>query len=107
VREALVIGLELPDGGDWMPLFVVPADGVYVDEALTTRIKDAIRTHASPRHVPDAIIEAPGIPHTRTGKKLEVPVKNVLLGKDLNGVLDPGSVDAPELLDWYASIETP
>jgi len=61
------------------------------------------RTHASPRHVPDAIIAAPGIPHTRTGKKLEVPVKNLLLGKDLSGVLDLGSVDVPELLDWYAA----
>jgi acetoacetyl-CoA synthetase len=107
VREALVIGLELPDGGYWMPLFVVLADGVELDDALEARIKHAIRTHASPRHVPDVIIAAPGIPHTRTGKKLEVPVKNVLLGKDLNGVLDPGSVDAPRLLDWYAAIKRP
>jgi acetoacetyl-CoA synthetase len=102
IREALVIGLERPNGGYWMPLFVVLADGVELDDALEARINEAIRTQASPRHVPDAIIAAPGIPHTRTGKKLEVPVKNVLLGKDLSRVLDPGSVDAPELFDWYA-----
>ncbi|MDT0202946.1 acetoacetate--CoA ligase [Nocardioides sp. AE5] len=102
VREALVIGLELEGGGYWMPLFVVLADGVELDDDLTTRIKEAIRSHASPRHVPDDVIAAPGIPHTRTGKKLEVPVKKVLAGKDLSGALDPGSVDAPELLDWYA-----
>ena len=87
-----------------MPLFVVLADGAVLDEALEGRIKDAIRTHASPRHVPDVVVAAPGVPHTRTGKKLEVPVKKVLLGQDLSGALDPGSVDAPELLDWYAEV---
>ncbi len=104
VREALVIGLEEADGGYWMPLFVVLADGVVLDDALETRIKDAVRTHASPRHVPDAVIAAPGVPHTRTGKKLEVPVKKVLAGKDLGGAFDPGSVDAPDLIDWYAEV---
>ncbi|PWN03961.1 acetoacetate--CoA ligase [Nocardioides silvaticus] len=106
IREALVIGIERPDGDYWMPLFVVLADGVEFDEALQARINDAIRTHASPRHVPDVVIAAPGVPHTRTGKKLEVPVKKVLLGQDLSGALDPGSVDAPELLEWYAEIGT-
>ncbi len=102
VTEALVIGLEEPDGGYWMPLFVVLADGVELDDDLDGRIRDAVRTHASRRHVPDEIIAAPGVPHTRTGKKLEVPVKKLLAGQDLAGALDPGSVDAPELLDWYA-----
>jgi acetoacetyl-CoA synthetase len=104
VREALVIGLEEPGGGYWMPLFVVLADGAALDTALEERIRQAIRTHASPRHVPDEIIAAPGVPHTRTGKKLEVPVKKLLAGRDLSGALDPGSVDAPELLDWYAEV---
>ncbi|MEV5002174.1 acetoacetate--CoA ligase [Nocardioides sp. LML1-1-1.1] len=104
VREALVIGLEEDGGGYWMPLFVVLAEGVELDEALDARIRDAVRTHASPRHVPDVVIAAPGIPHTRTGKKLEVPVKKVLAGQALGGSYDPGSVDAPELLEWYAEI---
>lgn len=104
VREALVIGLEEPGGGYWMPLFVVLADGVDLDEDLDTRIRDAVRTHASPRHVPDVVIQAPGIPHTRTGKKLEVPIKKVLAGRDLGGAYDPGSVDDPELIDWYRTV---
>jgi acetoacetyl-CoA synthetase len=104
VREALVIGIEEDDGGYWMPLFLVLAEGVELDKPLKRRIKDAIKEHASPRHVPDEIVAAPGIPHTRTGKKLEVPVKKVLSGQDLSGALDPGSVDAPELLDWYADV---
>ncbi|GAB2978488.1 acetoacetate--CoA ligase [Nocardioides montaniterrae] len=104
IKEALVIGVEEHGGGYWMPLFVVLADGAVLDDALQARIKDAISTHASRRHVPDEVYAAPGIPHTRTGKKLEVPVKKVLLGQDLSGALDPGSVDAPELLEWYAGI---
>ncbi|QYJ05125.1 acetoacetate--CoA ligase [Nocardioides panacisoli] len=104
VQEALVIGLEQSDGTYWMPLFVVLTDGVELDEGLRDRINQAIRTHASPRHVPDDVIAAPGVPHTRTGKKLEVPIKKLLAGKDLSGALDPGSVDAPELLDWYAEV---
>lgn len=104
VREALVIGLEEDGGGYWMPLFVVLAEGVELDDALTARIKDAVRTHASPRHVPDEVIHAPGIPHTRTGKKLEVPIKKVLAGQDLGGAFDPGSVDAPDLIGWYRDL---
>jgi acetoacetyl-CoA synthetase len=104
VREALVIGLEEDGGRYWMPLFVVLADGVELDADLDRRIRDAVRTHASPRHVPDEIIAAPGIPHTRTGKKLEVPVKKVLAGQDLGRAYDPGSVDAPELIDWYRTV---
>jgi acetoacetyl-CoA synthetase len=84
-----------------MPLFVVLAPGVELDEALTARIQAAIRAGASPRHVPDEVIAAPGVPHTRTGKKLEVPVKRILQGSGPQSV-DPGSVAEPGLLDWYA-----
>ncbi len=48
--------------------------------ALRTEITTALRTHASPRHVPDEVIAVPAVPHTRTGKKPEVPVKRVLQG---------------------------
>lgn len=80
ITEALVIGAEEPDGGYWMPLFVVLAAGVALDDALREKIREAIRNGASPRHVPDEILEVPGIPHARTGKKLEVPVKRLLQG---------------------------
>ena len=104
VVEALVIGAEQPDGSYWMPLFVVLRDGVRLDEELTGRIRRRIREHASPRHVPDEVIEMPGIPHTRTGKKLELPVKRLLQGEQVDRVAKPGAVDRPELLDAYADI---
>ncbi|MFD8380458.1 acetoacetate--CoA ligase [Streptomyces sp. NPDC059679] len=104
IAEALVIGAEEPDGGYWMPLFVVLAAGVTLDDGLRERIKEAVRTGASPRHVPDEIIDVPVIPHTRTGKKLEVPVKRLLQGAPVEQVVNPAAVDAPELLGYYARL---
>lgn len=101
IVESLVLGIESDDGSYWMPLFVVLADGVDLGEALKSRIVSAIRQHASPRHVPDEIIAAPGVPHTRTGKKLEVPIKRIFQGGDVARTLDRRAVDAPELVDWY------
>jgi acetoacetyl-CoA synthetase len=104
INEALVIGAEETDGGYWMPLFVVPTPGVTLDDAVRDRIRDAIRTGASPRHVPDEILEVPAIPHTRTGKKLEVPVKRLLQGAPAEQVVNPAAVDAPELIEYYARL---
>ncbi|MGV0744346.1 acetoacetate--CoA ligase [Mycolicibacterium sp. XJ870] len=103
IVEALVIGAEQPDGGYWMPLFVVLADGVELTDELRERIKQTIRTEVSPRHVPDEIIVAPGIPHTRTGKKLEVPIKKLFQGADAAKVVERSAVDNPDLLDWYVT----
>ncbi|MFF2078084.1 acetoacetate--CoA ligase [Kitasatospora sp. NPDC058162] len=104
ISEALVIGAEEPDGGYWMPLFVVLAADATLDDPLREKIKEAIRTGASPRHVPDEILEVPGIPHTRTGKKLEVPVKRLLQGAPAEQVVNPAAVDAPDLIDYYARL---
>ena len=102
VAEALVIGAEQPDGGYWMPLFVVLAEGAELTDELQDRIKHTVRSELSPRHVPDEILVAPGIPHTRTGKKLEVPIKKLLQGGDPASVVESSAVDDPALLDWYA-----
>jgi acetoacetyl-CoA synthetase len=70
VTEGFVLGIDGPDGAYWMPLFVTLAHGAILDDALIDTIRTQIRTRLSPRHVPDEVIVAPGIPHTRTGKKL-------------------------------------
>jgi acetoacetyl-CoA synthetase len=101
VAEALVIGAEQSDGGYWMPLFVTLTDDAELTDDLKDRICKTIRTEVSPRHVPDDIVLAPGIPHTRTGKKLEVPIKKLLQGGDPARVVEPTAVDDPALLDWY------
>jgi acetoacetyl-CoA synthetase len=105
IAEALVIGCEQPDGGYWMPLFVVLADDAELNDELRDRIKKTIRDEVSPRHVPDEIIVAPGVPHTRTGKKLEVPIKKLFAGADAAKVVERSAVDDPALLDWYADLK--
>ncbi|QEU95823.1 acetoacetate--CoA ligase [Streptomyces kanamyceticus] len=104
IRESLVIGVEQPDGGYWMPLFVHLAPGATLDDALRDRIKLTIREQLSPRHVPDEVIEVPGVPHTLTGKRIEVPVKRLLQGTPLEKAVNPGSVDDLDLLRHYAEI---
>ncbi|MCJ0890817.1 acetoacetate--CoA ligase [Rhodococcus sp. ARC_M5] len=104
VTEALVLGIELPDGGYWMPLFVVVPGGA-TDE-LRERIESVIRTQASPRHVPDDVIATPAIPHTRTGKKLEVPLKRLFQGATAAGTLDASAVDDPAALAWFVDRAT-
>ncbi|MCX5156623.1 acetoacetate--CoA ligase [Streptomyces sp. NBC_00291] len=104
IKESLVIGLEEPNGGYWMPLFVHLAPGATLDDDLRDRIKATIRAELSPRHVPDEIIEVPAVPHTLTGKRIEVPVKRLLQGTPLAKAVNLGSVDRPELLDFYAGL---
>ncbi|WP_030517151.1 acetoacetate--CoA ligase [Nocardia sp. NRRL WC-3656] len=104
IAEALVIGAEQPDGGYWMPLFVTLAPGAELTDELKQRINATIRTEVSPRHVPDEIIAAPGIPHTRTGKKLEVPIKKLFQGADPDRVVERSAVDNADLLTWYAEV---
>jgi acetoacetyl-CoA synthetase len=103
VAEAFVVGVDGPGGAYWMPLFVVLAEGRALDDTLVGEIRTAIRTRLSPRHVPDEIFAAPGIPHTRTGKKLEVPVTAILAGRG-EVSLDPRAIDRPELIDWYRTL---
>ncbi|MEU5426971.1 acetoacetate--CoA ligase [Streptomyces olivoreticuli] len=104
IRESLVIGVEQPDGGYWMPLFVHLAPGATLDEELLARIKHTIREQLSPRHVPDEVIEVTGIPHTLTGKRIEVPVKRLLQGTPLEKAVNPGSVDNVDLLHFYEKL---
>ncbi|WP_371614849.1 acetoacetate--CoA ligase [Streptomyces sp. NBC_00454] len=104
IKESLVIGLEEPNGGYWMPLFVHLVPGAVLDEDLRARIKATIREELSPRHVPDEIIEVPGVPHTLTGKRIEVPVKRLLQGAPMDKAVNPGSVDNLDLLRFYEEL---
>ncbi|MCH0555134.1 acetoacetate--CoA ligase [Streptomyces sp. MUM 16J] len=104
IKESLVIGVEQPDGGYWMPLFVQLAPGATLDGDLRDRVKQALRDQLSPRHVPDEIMEVPAIPHTLTGKRIEVPVKRLLQGTPLEKAVNPGSVDDLALLGFYEEL---
>ncbi len=102
IIETLVIGVDLPDDGYWLGLFVVPAPGQALDDDLKQKIMTTLRTRLTPRHVPDEIVEAPAVPHTLTGKRLEVPIKKLLAGRPLDKAANIASVDNPDALRWYA-----
>ena len=101
IAESLVIGVDQPDDAYWLGLFVVPAAGHVVDEELKQRIVATLRARLTPRHVPDEIVEAPAVPHTLSGKKLEVPIKKMLRGTPLAKAANTASVDDPDVLRWY------
>jgi acetoacetyl-CoA synthetase len=78
-----------------------------LDDDLRARISDELLVHASRRHVPDAILQVAAIPHTRTGKKLEVPVKRILQGVDPEQVVSRDAIDDPTLLEHFEKIDVP
>ncbi|MFV9506039.1 MAG: acetoacetate--CoA ligase [Oscillochloridaceae bacterium umkhey_bin13] len=104
VLDSLVLDLEGLGGASYMPLFVVLRDGVNLDPTLEQTIKSAIRNALSPRHVPDAIFAIPDVPRTLSGKKLEVPVKKILMGTPVERAANPDSLKNPELLPYFVEL---
>src|SRR6201997_3138835 len=105
VLDALVVDVPAADGSR-MTLFVVLRDGAVLDDALESEIRRRIREDCSPRHVPDAVVAAPEIPRTLSGKILEVPVKRLLMGAPVDVVASRDSLANPEALDWFAGLVT-
>jgi acetoacetyl-CoA synthetase len=101
VADALIVNLDLPEGGFFMPLFVTLAPGAVLDEALQRRIRTQIRAQYTARHVPDAIIEVEAIPATLTGKKMEVPVRKILLGVPPDEAANRNAMANPQALDVF------
>jgi acetoacetyl-CoA synthetase len=82
-------------------LYVVPAAGAVLDDDLAARLRAALRSQLSPRHVPDEMHQVPGIPRTLSGKKLEVPVRKILLGTEPERAADPNALANPEVLAYF------
>ncbi len=101
VENSLIVGFDRPGGAYYMPLFVVLQQGLALDDAMKGKIKDKIRTELSPRHLPDDIFAVPDIPCTLTGKKLEVPVKKILMGIPVEKAVNLGSMGNPESMDHF------
>ncbi|WP_375175556.1 acetoacetate--CoA ligase [Pseudooceanicola sp.] len=100
VMDSLVIDLEFLGRDSFMVLFVVPKAGPMT-EALQDKIKLAIREAVSARFLPDEIVEVAEIPRTLSGKKLEVPVKKLLLGHDAAKVVNRDSMANPDSFDQF------
>ncbi len=93
-------------GQSWMGdvriiLFVVISDGFSFDDSLANRLRQSIRDGASPRHVPAVILDVPDLPRTRSGKLVELAVKNVIEGLPVSNV---ESLANPEALDHFQNL---
>ena len=102
VADALIVNLDLPGGGFFMPLFVTLAEGAVLDDALRGKIAGRLRSEYTARHVPDTIIVVPAIPATLTGKKMEVPVRKILLGARPDDAANRNAMANPQALDAFA-----
>ncbi len=102
VADSLIVNLDLPDGGFFMPLFVKLKAGIELDGPLKKKINDALRSY-SPRHVPDEILAVEMIPYTRTGKKMEVPVRRMLMGVSIDVRDYRDSMAVPESIDYFVT----
>jgi acetoacetyl-CoA synthetase len=102
VLDSMVIDLEYLGQPSWMALFVVLRPGHTLDAAMDAKLRDAIKQRLSPRFVPDAILAAPEIPRTLSGKKQEVPIKKLFLGQPLERVVNRDAMANPQCLAWYA-----
>ena len=105
VADSLVVDTGGTDGENsklW--LFLVLRPGAMLDADLVSRIKATLRRDLSPRHVPDQILSVPLVPRTLNGKKLEVPVKRILLGQDPNKVASRDTLADPTSLDAFVEI---
>jgi acetoacetyl-CoA synthetase len=103
VADSLIVNLDLPGGRFFMPLFVQLAGGLRLDDELRDKIRDRLRREYTPRHVPDRIVQVPEIPVTLTGKKMEVPVRRILLGAPADEAANRNAMANPASLDFFAA----
>ena len=104
IADSLVVDTSTPGGDGLLWLFVVLTSEAVWSPVLRTHIETTLRRELSPRHVPDHILSVPDIPYTLSGKKLEVPVKRVLMGASPNAVAAPGTLRNPAALDAVVSL---
>lgn len=101
IEDSLIVDIPSPSGDSHTPLFIVLKEGYELTDELKTSIKKQIRDYCSPRHVPTGIYAAPDLPKTLNGKKLEVPVKKILMGQPAESVVNKGSLGNQQALDYF------
>ncbi|HZV92574.1 MAG TPA: acetoacetate--CoA ligase, partial [Caldimonas sp.] len=104
VLDSLVVDLEFLGSESWMPLFVVLRDDMQLDDALAARINAVIRQALSARHVPNAIFQVKAVPRTLSGKKMELPVKKLLMGAPADDVFKTGAMANGESVAWFIEL---
>lgn len=100
VQEAMAVSQDWQDDTRVI-LFIVVRPGQEFSEVIEKKIKTALRTQASPRHVPDLIVVAPELPRTKSNKLVELAVTDVINGRE---VRNRDALANPDSLDWFKSL---
>ena len=101
ILESLVIGQDWPPGRNddvRVVLFVKLQEGLTLDAGLVERVKKQIRDNTTPRHVPARVVQVPDIPRTKSGKIVELAVRNVVHDQPVKNV---EALANPEALEFY------
>lgn len=104
IVDSLVVDLESLGHESYMPLFIVLREGTELTDDLQKQIKSKLRSEVSPRHVPNDIFVIDEVPYTLSGKKLEIPVRRVLLGQDPDKVVNRGAMRNPQVMAYFIKL---
>lgn len=103
VLDSIVVDLEYLGRESYMPLFVVLRDGLVLDEPLTRRIRQGIKSALSARHVPNEIFQVSAVPRTLSGKKMELPLKKLLMGTPAEQVFKLDAMANAGSVEWFVA----
>lgn len=106
IADSLVIDTGRLGQEGRLVLFLGMSEGRRFDDELAARLRSALRAELSPRHAPDEIYEVPGIPRTLSGKKLEVPIRKILLGTPVERAANPDAMANPETLRHFTRLSS-
>jgi len=100
VKDSLIVNIEKENGGDYMPLFIILGENTSF-EVVSAQVREKLKTEGSPRHQPDEIISVPEVPYTLSGKKMEVPVKKVLMGMEIEKEMNKDAMKNPGAMNFF------
>lgn len=103
VADSIIVDIPLGSGESTVLLFVVMKEGNTLTDSIRQGIRSHIRSSCSPRHTPSEIYEVEMLPKTLNGKKLEIPVKKILMGEHPDDVMNRDSLANPEALDFFTT----
>ncbi|RDW21097.1 acetoacetate--CoA ligase [Oceanobacillus arenosus] len=101
ILDSLIVDIPRNNADSVTPLFVVMKEGYTLTPEIKKEIKRQIRTQCSPRHLPTGVYQVSDIPKTLNGKKLEIPIKKILMGEPVDKVINKGSISNEEALDYF------
>src|SRR5690625_3213206 len=104
IIDSLIVDLPIDGGDSIVPLFVMMKEGYSLNESIEQSIKQQIREHCSPRHAPTHIYAVDDLPQTLNGKKLEIPVKRILMGEAVEKVVNTDSLANPKALEFFIEL---